>query len=296
MAAKKKIKRRWGDRFDGTLIRHLDGMHVIMPLLYPNRCDNEAYIAETIDLAPIRAYLEKKNGAKPEFKYTMFHIIVAAMIKTLTLRPKLNRFIANRNMYQRNEVSAAFTVKKQFLDEAKEGLAIIHASDDDTMDSLHEQLFKQISFNKKVDGTTDPSSNAMDIVSRIPRPIMKFFVDIIRFLDVHGHCPRGLIKTDPYYTSCVLSNIGSIHLRSGYHHLVNWGTNSLMVLIGEIRKKDIKDENGKVSEREVVDLGMTIDERLAGGYYYSKSIKLLKKILANPELLDAPMSQPVELD
>ena len=290
---KKKEKRHLGDRFDGKLLRDIDPMHIITPLLYPNRADNEAYIAESIDLAPIRAYLEKKNADNPVFKYTMFHVMVTAMIKVLTLRPKLNRFIANKNTYQRYEITASFVVKKLFTDEAKEGLAIIHAEDEDTMDSLHEKLFQQISSNKTGD-QEDASSNAMSIVSRIPRPIMKFFVGIICILDRLGHCPRGLIETDPFYTSVVLSNVGSIGLSSGYHHLVNWGTNSLFVLIGKIREKEIKNEDGTTSVHEIVDLGITVDERLADGVYYSNSIRLLKKLLAEPELLERPMNEPVE--
>ena len=82
-----KKKRRWGDRKDGTLLRDLDGMHFITPLIYPNSCDNEAYIAETIDLTNLNAYLKKRNESEAEFPYTMFHIIVAALIKTITLRP-----------------------------------------------------------------------------------------------------------------------------------------------------------------------------------------------------------------
>ena len=118
-----KKKRRWGDRKDGVLLRDLDGMHFITPLIYPNRCDNEAYIRETIDLTNMNAYLKKKNETETEFPYTMFHLIVAALVKTITLRPKMNRFIANKNFYQRNEVSMSFVVKKQFADEAAEALA-----------------------------------------------------------------------------------------------------------------------------------------------------------------------------
>ena len=32
----------------------------------------------------------------------------------------------------------------------------------------------------------------------------------------------------------------------------------------------------------------------ADGYYYAKSLRLLKKLLANPELLELPMGQDVE--
>jgi pyruvate/2-oxoglutarate dehydrogenase complex dihydrolipoamide acyltransferase (E2) component len=46
--------------------------------------------------------------------------------------------------------------------------------------------------------------------------------------------------------------------------------------------------------RDSVDLGLTIDERIADGYYYSKTIKLLMKLLENPELLEKPLNAEVE--
>ena len=43
-----------------------------------------------------------------------------------------------------------------------------------------------------------------------------------------------------------------------------------------------------------VDLGLTIDERIADGYYYSRTVQLLKKLLDNPELLEKPLGDEVE--
>ena len=103
-------KRRRGDRKDGRLLRELDSLHFITGIIYPNRCDNEAYISVKVDLTAMNAYLARKNEEETDFPYTMFHIVVAALEKTITLRPKLNRFIVNSNFYQRNEVSAAFVV------------------------------------------------------------------------------------------------------------------------------------------------------------------------------------------
>ena len=119
--------KRFGDRRDGTLLRDTDSMHLIMPLMYPNRCDNEAFISERIDLTNINRFLEQKNADNPEYKYNLFQIMVTALLKTITLRPRMNYFIANKNMYQRNEVSAAFTIKKIFSDHGGEALAFIHS-------------------------------------------------------------------------------------------------------------------------------------------------------------------------
>ena len=46
--------------------------------------------------------------------------------------------------------------------------------------------------------------------------------------------------------------------------------------------------------RDSIDLGLTIDERIADGYYYSKTVRLLKKLLAEPELLERPLNEEVE--
>ena len=81
------MKRRWGDRRDATLVRQTDSMHYIMPLMYPNRCDNEAFISETIDLTNATAWLERRNAEHSEYKYNVFQLIVTAVLKTITLRP-----------------------------------------------------------------------------------------------------------------------------------------------------------------------------------------------------------------
>lgn len=133
-------KRRMGDRRDGTLVRDIDSMHLITPIIYPNRCDNEAYISETVDLTNIDKYLAEKNADSPEYKYNLFQCVVTAFMKTVTLRPKMNRFIANKSLYQRNEITSAFVVKKQFADEAKEALAFVRAKPEDTIDTIHDKM------------------------------------------------------------------------------------------------------------------------------------------------------------
>ena len=287
-----KQKRRLGDRKDGRLLRELDAMHFIVPLIYPNRCDNEAYISERIDITNLNAYLKKKNETETEFPYTMFHVVVAALIKTITLRPKMNRFICNKNIYQRNEVSASFVVKKKFADEAEEGLAFVHAKNEDTIDTIHDYIKSQVLFCRS--DKKDRSSDSMEILNKMPRFLAKFLVWIITKLDKHGWCPYFLIGTDPYYSSVIISNLGSIKLKSGYHHLTNWGTCSLFCIIGEKKLSPFFDKDGNVEMRETLDLGITIDERLADGYYYSKTIKLLKYLLENPELLERPVNEEVE--
>lgn len=284
--------KRFGDRRDGTLLRDIDSMHFIMPMIYPNRCDNEAFLSECIDLTNINKYLEQKNAGDPEYKYNLFQIMVTAMLKTITLRPKMNRFIANKNMYQRKEVSAAFTVKKLFSDEGGEALTFIHSKPEDNIDTIHNEIYRQVSFCRSEN--KDESTAAMDTFQKLPRFIAKAGVRFAGFLERHGWAPQFLIGTDPYYSSVVLSNLGSLKLHAGYHHLTNWGTCSVFCVIGERKLRPFYDENGNVEMRDSVDLTLTIDERIADGYYYSKTIRLLRKLLENPELLELPLNEKVE--
>ena len=284
------MKRKIGDRKDGTLMRDISSMHYIMPLMYPNRCDNEAFMHIRIDLTNADRYLEKKNAENPAYKYNLFQLVVAAMLKTIKLRPRMNCFIANQNMYQRNELTAAFTVKKIFSDKGEEALARIYAKDTDTIDTIHDEIYRQVSFCRS--DKKDASTESMDFVKKLP--FKHLIGSTVRFLDRHGWMPASMIATDPYYCSVVLTNLGSLKLDAGYHHMTNWGTNSVFCAIGMMKKRPFYDEDGNVQMRNSVDLGLTIDERIADGYYYAKTIRLLKTLLENPELLELPLHEKVD--
>lgn len=276
--------KKMGDRFDGRLLKKLDSMHFIMPLIYPNRCDNEAYFTEIIDLSAVEKYLEKKNENNEGYHYNYFQVFTAAFLKTIMLRPKMNRFIVNGSMYQRKYLSAAFTVKRQFSDSGGEGLAFVNACRADNIDTIHDKIYSQI--YEAREGAGGDATETMDIFNRMPRIIGKNVVRLARRLESRGMLPSFLAKGDPYYSSVMLANLGSIGLGAGYHHLTNWGTNSVFAVIGEIKKRDITDANGVTERKLSVDIGLTIDERLADGYYYSKTIKLFKYLMLHPEELE----------
>ena len=281
-----------GDRRDGILLKDIDSMHYIMPLMYPNRCDNEAFISETIDLTAATAWLEKQNATHPEYKYNVFQLIVTAVLKTITLRPQLNRFYANYNLYQRNEVSAAFTIKKVFKDESDEGLAFIHSKPEDNLDCIHDEIHRQVSY-VRYEGK-DQSTESMDALQRIPGFLKKALGVGARFLDRRGWMPQSVIATDPFQSSVVLANLGSIKLHAGYHHLTNWGTTSVFVVIGEIKPRKLLCADGEERVLTSVDIGLTVDERISDGFYCSRAVQLLRKLLESPELLERPLEEKVE--
>lgn len=286
-------RKKKGERRDAYWLRDLPAMNQMTPCLMPNRTDNEAYINLDIDLRPLDAYLEKKNQGRTEDKFTYFHLISAAVGKAFVLRPRMNRYIVNKKIYQRKEITVAFVVKKKFSDKSEEGLAFLTYEPDTTLDSYHQSIMGIIHETRRED-VKDTSSGAMDILTKLPHWFFRLLIRFIQFLDRHDWAPQFLIGSDPYHAAICLSNLGSIGLECGYHHLANWGTNSCFVVIGKKHWTKVYSSDGSEDVHEVIPLGVTLDERIADGYYYSGTVALVKELLAHPELLELPAATPVE--
>ena len=128
----------------------------------------------------------------------------------------------------------------------------------------------------------------------MPHWMMMLIVKTVLALDKHGWAPDFLIGSDPNHAAIFLSNLGSIGLECGYHHLVNWGTNSCFVVVGKKHFTKTISADGSEDVHEVIPLGITLDERIADGYYYSGTVALVKELLEHPELLETPADTPVE--
>lgn len=289
-------KRRRGDRKDAYLVRESDPMHIFMPYMLKNRADNEAVLNEKTDLTAVMKYLEEKNKDNPEFKYTLFHVFCAAVAKVMTLRPKMNYFYSGYRLYEKKDLVLAFTVKKKFTDASPETLAIVNIdrnSEVPPIEQIHEKI-KKIVYGVRKENKTDGATDTMAILGKLPRWLLRIVVWIMNTMEYYGILPSFLLDVDPYHSSVFLSNLGSIKMNANYHHLANWGTNSFFVVIGEKHKYPVYDENGNMEFHECVDLGLTIDERIADGVYFAKSIRMLRTILQKPEILDLPINTEVE--
>lgn len=291
-------KHRRGDRKDAYRVYDADAMHVFMPYLLPNRADNEAVLNEKIDLTEIMKYVDEKNSGNPEFKYTIFHVLCACVAKVMTLRPRMNYFYSGKRLYEKKDLSMAFVVKKRFVDNSPETLAILKfdcESEVSPIDQLYEKL-KKIVYGVRREGQQDGGTDIMDALKKMPRWFLRIFVRLLNFLEFHGWLPSAFLEVDPYHASVFLSNLGSIKMNASYHHLANWGTNSFFIVIGEKHKEAVVNADGGTSIKDVLELGITIDERIADGVYFAKSVRLLRELVKNPWLLEEPLKTPVELN
>ena len=287
-----KRKRRLGDRRDGWWVRDVPGLNTVMMHLMPSRTACEVYLNDTFDVTEVLRYLEKKNAEHPEYKSTLFHCLLLSAARMLKERPKMNRFIQGRRLYERYEISLAFVAKRRFTDHAEESLMFFTPTDEDTLDSLTRLITGQVAEIRKSENSTGGIDATVDAFARIPRLLLMFIIRVIRWLDFWGVNPKALTDGDPNYASVFMTNLGSIKGPAVYHHLNEYGTNSMMVAIGTIRKEERIMADGSRQIRDLVDIGATLDERIADGFYFVRSLKLVKHICEHPELLDRPLGEP----
>ena len=287
------MKRKFGGRKDATPIRKTDAIHLMMPLIWPSRCDSTFLTSQVLDLTKTKAYLDKMNAKNPGHKYTIFHIAVAAGLKMIMLRPKMNYFIAGKKTWHRNDITGSFVVKTDFSDDAEERVAIIHAEKDDTFETIHDKIRDTVTECRTKAPADSSEEEFINFLNKLAHWIVRWVGRGLVFLDKRGRLPRSLEETDFYYASAAFTNFGSIQIQSGFHHLTNWGTTSLFFTVGEMGKLPFYNEDGSCEMRYAVELGLTADERIFDGYYLSQSLKLMYAFIENPELLDLPLAQEI---
>lgn len=285
-------KRRWGDRRDARWVKEVTGLQTVMANLMPNRADCEVYLHDTFDATELVKFLEKKNAEHPEYKTTVFHAFIVCLARMVKERPLMNRYISGRRTYERYDITLSFVCKRKFADGAEESLLTVKARDEDTLDSVSRHIVGDVNETRKSDHSTGGIDSAIDAFARMPRLLLMLALRIVRWLDFWGLVPKALTEGDTNYSTILVSNLGSIQAPAVYHHLNNYGTNSIMVTLGTLRKAEVLMPDGTKQIRDVVDIGATLDERIGDGFYFARSLKLVKYIFEHPELLDQPLSEP----
>lgn len=269
------------NRRDGKRVKDIDAMHVLMPYIKPNRCDSDVFINQKLDVTKLVKYYEEMKLKDNDLTY--FHLFITLIAKTIYNRPLLNRFIVNKKYYDRNDVLIAFTAKVNYEDTSKEILKVIKIDPEDNLFSIKEKTLKAVSDvrNAKEEGT----NSIMNIIGKLPSFLISLVVKVVKFIDRHDLLPKSLINDNLYYSTCIVSNLGSIKSSAIYHNLTDFGTSSILATFGEI-----KEENG----RKYAEAGINIDERIADGVYFVKSVKLMQDILNNPKCLEGNVNDKIK--
>lgn len=282
----------FSDRKDARRVK-VPGMAQIMFDLKPGRCNSDVYINQKMDVTNLVKYIEKLN--RKEKKYSIFHAFVTAIAKTIYNRPKLNYFVANRHLYEHKEVVISFVAKVSFEDNSEEVMIMIPIDDKDNIDSISKKIKKKVEYNRSDELVKEGANSAIDIIGKFPNLVRVPLMGTLKWLDKKGKLPSGLTKDNLYYSSMIVSNLGSIKCGAIYHNITNFGTSSGLATFGEIKEVEVISNKGKKEVKKLCEFGINLDERIADGYYFAKSINMLQYIFDNPQLLEEEMNNILDM-
>lgn len=284
------MKRRFGDRKDGYRLRKADPFFRIIPHIMNDRSDAQVFFEDRIYLEETQKFIKqlRKEGIRLGF----LHVVTAAMVRTLSQKPKVNRFVVGRKTYARNEISISLAVMKEMSEDAEETTIKVVFEPTDNIYQVCEKLNKAIDANKTVDPDEKHENNtdvAAKILSKLPNFILGMTMNFIKFLDNHGKLPRFLTNLSPFHSSVFITDVGSIGIRPVFHHIYNLGTNTVFISFGTRTKEQVVGDDMTVNHRKAMDVKIVADERVVNGYYFAGAIKMMKRLMTRPEeLLNAP--------
>ncbi|MGM9974936.1 MAG: hypothetical protein ACI33K_12940 [Clostridiaceae bacterium] len=271
-------------RPDGSKIKNLTPMQRIMPFLFKTRTESLIYSPESVDFTKAREYIKNKNKEFPELSLGTFHVIIAALLRTMAEYPYLNRFICGKRLYARNYISFSFVVLQNIKGGVDETNAKVFLSPEDTIFQVVEKVNNSISYCRKNGIKED--DKLMDFVAKLPNPIISSIVFFLRKFNDWALLPKSYINTDPLFTSVFISNLGSIGHGALNHHLYEWGTASIFLTMGRLAKEGSESSTGESKYKWTLDLKLTADERIAYGYYLVKAMKYFQYLIKHPEVLE----------
>lgn len=273
------------DRSDGRRARDKKSLNGIMPYLMRGRNESAIYFSKDLDVENAVRYVHRKNAELEEQRYSLFGLILAAAVRTVAEKPELNRFVHRRGIYERNSLSFSFIVKKELTESADEANAKIFFEPSDTAERVMER------FNAEVERARgeEPGASESEIraVSGIPGG-KALASSLFRLLDCFNIAPPSMIRSDPLFTSIYFANLGSIGLDAPFHHLYEWGTASIFIVLGRMFQREVPKPNGAASPRHFITMCATVDERVSDAIYFAHSASLFQRYLLHPELLELP--------
>ena len=275
----------FGRRSDGKELKHVSPFFRLMPMLMLERDDSHVYFNQDASIKKIEEYISTK--AAEGIRVSLLDIIFASIVRIMAERPKLNRFAINKRIYARNKITLAITIKKSLTDEGDETTVKVDFDGTENIFEVRNKLQELIAQNKDL-SAANGTDNLAGTLSKMPMFVLKFAINLIRFLDKHGLLPKAIIDASPFHASAVVTNVGTLGIDSIYHHIYNFGTTSMFFAIGKKKKSYVFGED-EITEEKCVNLAFVGDERICDGHYYASSFRSLIKYLNKPELLETKL-------
>ena len=279
-------------RPDGRAIQNLEPMQMIMPYIMKTRTDSMNMYEDTFVCEPMDAYIKAK--AEEGISLSYMHIIIAAVVRLIALRPQLNRFCMNGKIYARPKIWVSFVVHPTLRDESVGTTIKLCFEGTETILEIADTINKAIekeTINRKGENDTDKLMRTL--MKKIPGPLIKLVVNTLLWMDKHNIMPKAIVDLSPFHTSFFITNLKSLGINHIYHHVYEFGTTGLFFAMGKEKQIAAVKGNEIVSQKEM-GFGLVSDERFCDGLYFALSLRKLRKFMQNPAVLEKPLDKKVE--
>jgi len=272
-------------RADGHALKNLDPFNKAIAYVMARRSDALVYFTEQIDCKYLDEYIAKRKEEGIELSY--LDIIAASMMRVHALRPCLNRFVVNGRIFARNELTLSIALKKSLRDDAAETTVKLNFTGHENIYDTKQMFDKVIRETKDASGEQNVTDKLAARIMNGPPFLIKWLVWICKLLDRWNMMPKAFIDASPFHSTVFVTYLKSLGINSVYHHIYDFGTVSMFIGIGKERLIPVVDDKtGEVRAGKVIELKVVADERICDGLYHARSMRLIKKYLANPELLE----------
>ena len=280
------------NRPDGRAIKNLEPMQQIMPYVMKTRCDSMNMYEDTFPCEPMDNYIKQK--AEEGIKLSYMHIIIAAVVRLIALRPQLNRFVMNGKIYARPKIWVSFVVHPTLKDESVGTTIKLCFEGTETILEIAEKINEAIARETvQRKGENDTDKMLRILMKRIPGFMIKFVINTLMWMDKHNIMPKIIVDLSPFHTSFFITNLKSLGINHIYHHVYNFGTTGLFFAMG--KEQTIPVVNGsEISSEKRMGFGLVSDERFCDGLYFALSLRQLRKIMKNPAVLEKPLEKKIE--
>ena len=278
---------RWklGDRYDGWRVRKVDAVFSVIPYFLRTRMDAQNFFEEKLDIDHLEAFIKEHKNDIPDL--SIMHIVMAALVRLISIRPHLNRYVIWNKIFARNHINFSIAVKRSLSDDGEETLIKPFFMPTDTLQDIVRKTKTEQENNQKT-GQQNSSDTISKILGLLPEFLLRFVVFTLLHLDKVGMMPKFINKASPWHSSIFLTNIGSIGVESIYHHLYEFGTCSMFVAMGKKSRRHSINQIGELKAHKSILLKFVLDERICDGFYYASSMRMFNKILSNPSVLLSP--------
>ncbi len=229
----------------------------------------------------ISAFLELKNS-KLDYKFiTITHFFTKVMGELVKHYPELNCTLIRNKLYYRKSVSAFIhthiRTRKGYdlMGVTVEGVDKLSVSDICNV-ILDESKNIRAKKNKEL-------TKSARVIRYIPLFAIKFFVGILDFL--FYTCNLKVIgMPKDMYGSYAITTVGGLGFEEAFVPLFPFSRLGLVLAIGKPFEEYVFD--GKAHQKcHFVNLCFTMDHRFFDGAHFAKPLRLLKKLVKNPELV-----------